>query len=229
MVDALIKYQLVLTVDIKEIIARRKNGVCIDNCEYDPKTHGEEAKKKIKDSWMEIMKKCIEIAASKNALQYLAFKLPHEYTDLLNYVSNDTLSQVLFMPVIQPTRKDYLDFIDSWIANGGSRVLAYQTNFRIAGDKYLSAFTRNGVEYTNLLHYVYAKTGLRPGNYPEEPMGPKGIVNRWADWMIKDLRVDWRGDYYFFMSIPYGKIMVLTTDRPDMWIKIDQMYKTKTP
>lgn len=60
-------------------------------------------------------------------------------------------------------------------------------------------------------------------------MGPKGIVNRWADWMIKDLRVDWRGDYYFFMSIPYGKIMVLTTDRPDMWIKIDQMYKTKTP
>lgn len=31
------------------------------------------------------------------------------------------------------------------------------------------------------------------------------------------------------MSIPYGKIMVLTTDRPDMWIKIDQMYKTKTP
>ena len=229
MVDALIKYQLVLTVDIKEIIARRKNGVCIDNCEYDPKTHGEEAKKKIKDSWMEIMKKCIEIAASKNALQYLAFKLPHEYTDLLNYVSNDTLSQVLFMPVIQPTRKDYLDFIDSWIANGGSRVLAYQTNFRIAGDKYLSAFTRNGVEYTNLLHYVYAKTGLRPGNYPEEPMGPKGIVNRWADWMIKDLRVDWRGDYYFFMSIPYGKIIVLTTDRPDMWIKIDQMYKTKTP
>ena len=156
---------------------------------------------------MEIMKKCIEIAASKNALQYLAFKLPHEYTDLLNYVSNDTLSQVLFMPVIQPTRKDYLDFIDSWIANGGSRVLAYQTNFRIAGDKYLSAFTRNGVGYTNLLHYVYAKTGLRPGNYPEEPMGPKGIVNRWADWMIKDLRVDWRGDYYFFMSIPYGKIM----------------------
>lgn len=226
MMDALIEYQLVLTVDIKEIIARRKNGICIDNCEYDPKTAGEEAKKKIKDSWMEIMKKCIEIAASKNALQYLAFKLPLEYSELLNYVSDDTLSQVLFMPVIQPTRKDYLEFIDAWIRDGDSRALAYQTNFRLAGDKYLSPFTRNGVEYTNLLHYVYARTGLRPGNYPEEPMGPKGIVNRWADWMVKDLRVDWRGDYYFFMSIPYGKIMVLTTDRPDMWIEINRMYKT---
>lgn len=229
LVDALIENQLVLTVDIKEIIARRKNGVCIDNCEYDPATHGEEAKKKVKDSWMEIMKKCIEIAASKNALQYIAFKVPHEYKELLDYESDDTLSKVLFMPVIQPQRKDFLDFVDSWIINGDSRVLAYETNFRSTKDKSLSPFTREGVKYKNLLHYVYARTGLRPGSYPEEPMGPKGIVNRWADWMIKDLRIDWRGDYYFFMSVPYGKIMVLTTDRPDMWGKIDGMYKTRTP
>lgn len=88
---------------------------------------------------------------------------------------------------------------------------------------------RQGVEYENLLHYVYSRTGLRPGSYPEEPMGPKGIVNRWADWMIKDLTKDWRGDYYFFMGVPYGKIMVLTTDRPDMWDKIDKMYKMINP
>ena len=86
-----------------------------------------------------------------------------------------------------------------------------------------------GVKYENLLHYVYSRTGLRPGSYPEEPMGPKGIVNRWADWMIKDLSKDWRGDYYFFMGVPYGKIMVLTTDRPDLWNKIDLLYKTITP
>lgn len=224
LVDALIENQLVLTIDIKEIIARRKNGVCIDNCDYDPATHGEEAKKKVKDSWMEIMKKCIEIAVSKNALQYIAFKVPHEYTELLNYESDDTLSKVLFMPVIQPQRKDFLNFVDSWIAHGGTRVLAYETNFRTTKDKSLSPFIRQGVEYKNLLHYVYSKTGLRPGSYPEEPMGPKGIVNRWADWMIKDLTKDWRGDYYFFMGVPYGKIMVLTTDRPDMWSKIQLMY-----
>ena len=79
------------------------------------------------------------------------------------------------------------------------------------------------------IYFITFTQRQRPGNYPEEPMGPKGIVNRWADWMIKDLTKDWRGDYYFFMGIPYGKIMVLTTDRPDMWIKIDQMYKTITP
>lgn len=56
---------------------------------------------------------------------------------------------------------------------GDPGVLAYQTNFRIAGDKYLSAFTRNGVEYTNLLHYVYAKTGLRPGNYQKNQWDQK--------------------------------------------------------
>ena len=37
LVDALVANDLVLTIDIKDIIARIKNGVCIDNCEYDPK------------------------------------------------------------------------------------------------------------------------------------------------------------------------------------------------
>ncbi|WP_254886749.1 glycerophosphodiester phosphodiesterase family protein [Bacteroides eggerthii] len=36
LVDALIENQLVLTIDIKEIIARRKDGVCIDNCASSP-------------------------------------------------------------------------------------------------------------------------------------------------------------------------------------------------
>jgi hypothetical protein len=58
-------------------------------------------------------------------------------------------------------------------------------------------------------------------------MGPKGIVNRWADWLIKDLRKDVRGDHYFLMTIPYGKIMILTTDRPDIWQKIDNMYNAQ--
>ena len=225
LVDLLIQNQLVLTVDIKDIRARYdKTGACIDNCDYDPKTHGEAAGKKIKDSWMAILKKCIDIAASKNALQYIAFKVPHKYSDMLEYVPDSILSKVQFMPVIQPNRIDYLDFTDSWISEGGNRVIAYETNFKSEDDLYLHSFTRAGKSYQNFLHYVYERSGLRPGCYPEEPMGPKGIVNRWADWLIKDLRIDVRGDHYFLMTIPYGKIMVLTTDRPDIWQKISEIY-----
>lgn len=225
LVDLLITNKLVLTVDIKDIRARYDlAGQCVDNCEYDPKTHGEAASKKIKDSWMEILKKCIDVARSKNALQYIAFKVPHKYSDLKEYLSDDILSQVLFMPVVQPGRTDYLDFADSWISEGGKRVVAYETNFKKNNDVYLQSFTRGGQRYQNFLHYIYARTGLRPGCYPEEPMGPKGIVNRWADWLIKDLRKDVRGDHYFLMEIPYGKIMVLTTDRPDLWTVINSMY-----
>ena len=170
------------------------------------------------------LKKCIEIAESKNALQYIAFKVPHKYSDMLAYVPDSILSKVQFMPVIQPNRSDYLDFTDSWITEGGNRVIAYETNFKSQDDLYLKSFTRAGKTYQNFLHYVYERSGLRPGCYPEEPMGPKGIVNRWADWLIKDLRTDVRGDHYFLMTIPYGKIMVLTTDRPDIWRKISEIY-----
>lgn len=225
LVDLLIQNQLVLTIDIKDIRARYNlSGTCVDNCEYDPKTHGEEAKKKIEDSWMAILKKCIDIAASKNALQYIAFKVPHKYSDMEKYVPDSILSKVLFMPVIQPGRKDYLEFTDSWMTEGGNRVVAYETNFKKKDDLYLQSFTRGGKTYQNFLHYVYERSGLRPGCYPEEPMGPKGIVNRWADWLIKDLRTDIRGDHYFLMTIPYGKIMVLTTDRPDIWRRISEIY-----
>ena len=94
----------------------------------------------------------------------------------------------------------------------------------ICGTTALKPITREGKAYQNFLHYVYARTGLRPGCYPEEPMGPKGIVSRWADWKIKDLTQDIRGDHYLLMTIPYGKIMVLTTDRPDIWQKVAEIY-----
>ena len=107
-------------------------------------------------------KGCIRIAASKHALQYIAFKVPHTYDDLKNYMSEDTLSQVLFMPVIQPGRQDYLDFTDSWISHGNERVIAYETNFKPSTDQALKPITREGKAYQNFLHYVYARTGLRP-------------------------------------------------------------------
>lgn len=228
LIDLIVKENLVLTVDIKDIRARYNlSGQCVDNCDYDPKTHGDEARKKIKDSWMKILENCIRIAAGKNALQYVAFKVPHKYSEIEEYIPDSLLSQVLFMPVIQPGRKDYLDFADAWMNEGGVRAVAYETNFKQKNDLYLQPIERHGETYENFLHYVYKCSGLRPGCYPEEPMGPKGIVNRWADWLIKDLRKDVRGDHYFLMTIPYGKIMVLTTDRPDIWEKIEEIYNCK--
>lgn len=50
------------------------------------------------------------------------------------------------------------------------------------------------------------------------------MVNRWADWSMKDLRQDIRGDHLLQMTIPYAKIMVMTTDRTDIWDKIIDIY-----
>ena len=94
-------------------------------------------KRREKDSWMAILKKCIDIAASKNALQYIAFKVPHKYSELQTYVPDSILSKVLFMPVIQPERSDFLEFTDSWITEGRKRVVAYETNFKKKDDTYL--------------------------------------------------------------------------------------------
>lgn len=43
---------------------------------------------------------------------------------------------------------------------------------------------------------------------------------------MKDAYADMRGDHYFLMSIPYGKIMVLTTDRPDICLRVNQIYNS---
>lgn len=223
-VDILLQRKMVLTVDIKDVRARRVNGQCVANCEYDPATHGDAAKLKIKESWMTCFRTCIKIAEEKGALQYLAFKTPFTYDELAAYVPETTLCKLLFMPVIQPKRKDFLDFTDGWINRGGKKVIAYETNFLNEGDPYLQSFTRDGVRYENLLHYVYKKTGLRSGCYPEEPIGQMGTVTRWVEWKMKYTVNDRRGDHYWLMAVPYGKIMVMTSDRPDIWYKVNQIY-----
>ena len=104
--------------------------------------------------------------------------------------------------------------------------MAWQTNFRKVGDPYLTRFTRYGVSYDNLLHYVYENSGLRPGIYLEEPAGPRGVAGRYGEFRMKDSKDDMRGDHYFLMSIPYGKIMVLTTDRPDVCKAINELFNS---
>lgn len=138
-------------------------------------------------------------------MQYLAFKTPYTYDELSAYVAESTLRKLLFMPVIQPKRKDFLSFTDAWIDKGGKKVIAYETNFLNERDPYLKTFVRDGITYENLLHYVYKKTGLRSGCYPEEPIGQMGTVTRFVDWKMKYTVNDRRGDHYWLMTIPYGK------------------------
>lgn len=223
-VDILVDKKMIMTVDIKDIRARHVDGICVANCSYSPKLHGDIALKKIKDSWMTCLKECIRIANEKKSLQYLAFKTPFTYEELKEYVPDSLLTKVLFMPVIQPNRKDFLSFTDKWILEGGNKVIAYETNFLNEKDKYLKPIEKEDETYLNLLHYIYEKTGLRSGCYPEEPIGQMGTVTRWVEWKMKYTNSDRRGDHYWLMTIPYGKIMVLTTDRPDIWKTIENIY-----
>lgn len=228
MIDALKQYKLVLTVDIKEIRARYdKDGNCIASCDYDTKQHGEAAKQLMTLSFMNILKKCIEVAEQKDALQYLAFKVNYSYDELKEFITEEQMSKTMFMPVIHPDRVNYLDYIDSWITKGGKELIAWQTNFRKTGDPYLSPITHKGFTYDNLLHYVYKNSGLRPGIYPEEPAGQRGVAGRYGEFRMKDSKGDMRGDHFFLMSIPYGKIMVVTTDRPDICKAINSLYNNQ--
>lgn len=110
MLDALVRYKLVLTVDIKEIRSRYdQNGSCIAACDYDPKVHGDTARLRMTRSFMAILRKCIELAEQKGALQYLAFKVNYSFQELSQYLTEDQMTRTLFMPVIHPDRENYLD------------------------------------------------------------------------------------------------------------------------
>jgi glycerophosphoryl diester phosphodiesterase len=235
LIQALVANKLVLTIDIKDIRSRYDlAGNCVGNCEYNNRTNdpvqNARADSLILASWKKIFTRCVAIAKSRNALSYIAFKVAKGYDVVKSCVPESDLAQIMFMPVIQPANSTWskmvkaIKTVDAWNNQAGNRVIAYETNFKQLDNIYLQPFTWQGLRYQNLLDYVYTTTGLRPGCYPEEPMGPRGIVTRWADWLIKDPGKDMRGDHYKLMAIPYGKIMVLTTDRPDVWEQIELMY-----
>lgn len=221
LIDAMITNNIVLTIDIKNLVSKSEKGKCVEKCDYDATTS--EGRAKQKESWLEIFKACFEVVKQKNAYQYVAFKTPYRIADLRKAVPDRELAKVLFMPI--PHHGDFLDYVDDWIDNAGARMMAIETNFFTADDKYLKPIIRDDRTYRNLLHYVYDRTGLRAGTFTEEPVGPPGVCNRWGAWKIKDMASDYRGDHLQLMSVPYGRIMVLTSDRPDVWLQVEALYK----
>lgn len=116
------------------------------------------------------------------------------------------------------------DFVDAWLAER-TTITAFEVNYKRADDERRHGFDRGGRSYFNILDYIRQQAGYRGGVFAEEPVGPAGIVNRWATWSFKDTAGDLRGDpAYEALTLPYGQFIVVTTDRPDVWRQIADAY-----
>lgn len=224
MINLMKQYKTVLTVDIKEKI-RRSNpvtGECMEFCDIDANQRAV--------LWAEILERVIDVAEKENAWEYIAIKTPFTFNRLKELISPDkyrALNKVLFFPVIQPnmSSENTLNFICDWYNNAPNQLIGFETNFKTPESACLQNVTVENINYQNFLHFVTVRTRLRPGMYPEEPGGPKGTADRWAQWHLKDPATDYRGDHFWLMSIPYFKSSILTNDRPDIWQELVKLYE----
>jgi glycerophosphoryl diester phosphodiesterase len=211
----------VLTIDIKEITKRLNpiNNQCTAACDLTRDMQAE--------AWIELVSKILEVVKEMNAWQYVAIKTPYTLNRIKKSIPQEQyrdLSKVLFFPVYYSNREAKLivSDINDWYNNAPNYLMAIETHFKKPGDVMLNQYEG----YENIMHYVIAETGLRPGLYSEEPGGAKGIVERYAQWRFKDLTQDFRGDPYWLMDIiPYFSTAVVTTDRPDIWKVIKAIYE----
>ncbi|WP_171593998.1 glycerophosphodiester phosphodiesterase family protein [Marinifilum caeruleilacunae] len=218
---------MILMLDIKELISKKTGNQCTANCDF-------QTKEQKNRSWVQILRQSIRQAESLNAKKNLIIKTYFHYDDLYGLIGNQ-VGNLLWTPMIvpnnfknehkQPDIQLMADFIDSWNTPENQHIVAcFETNFFREDDVMLQPFTRNGHHYDNLLHYIYATTGKRSGIFSEEPVGPKGTVNRWGDWKVKDGTNDIRGDHFKLMSVPYANKMLITSDRLDVWQEIQNIF-----
>jgi glycerophosphoryl diester phosphodiesterase len=230
LLDLLKNNNLVVLIDIKTLMkGTDKNGVIV-NGQYDPNTDA--GKSRILANYANILRECYKLAKEKNALHYIAFKTSYSYNEIktATNLSDVELSKMLYMPMRHPkvdpnVLNAALQFIDAWSnENRRKNIIAIETNFMTLGE--LISFRRQNVTYNNLLHYIASK-GIRPGIFSEEPVGAKGVVNRWAKWNMKNTQTDIRGDHFALMSVPEFKTAVITTDRVDVWKQINNAYNNR--
>ena len=175
-------------------------------------------------------------------LRNLVIKTYESYTTMKDKLTNptsqnpvplDKFNAVLWAPMYAPNSKFKDDrfttnqspakiqtWFDEWFKVNNA-VLYYETNIFNSFDKKSSVLLEKqygtGVVKTDLFTYLVNKTGRRVGIFSEEPVGSRGVVNRWTDWKIKDATTDRRGDQMWLLKIPFMKSGVITTDRPDLW------------
>lgn len=127
-----------------------------------------------------------------------------------------------------------VDFIDVWQSHWSS-ILSFEANYKSPSDSRLHQVNIAGCtsswfelqihrvhtrrcDYDNILDYMKVATGYRGGVFAEEPNEPRGNVNRFGGWSIKNADNDQRGDPLVEAVRPkWGNFIVVTTDRPDVW------------
>lgn len=218
------QYNTVLTIDVKERAQRRNpiTGECTAACDMN--------REKRDIAWVTLFERILDVVEQENAWEYVAVKTTmtlNRIKELLPQSRYRDMSKILYFPVIQPGANSLsaMTYVSAWYNNAPDYLIAYETNFKDDYSPVLQPISAENTVYLNLLHFVTERTQIRPGMYPEEPMGPKGIVDRYAQWLFKDLSTDFRGDPFWLMSIPYFNASVLTTDRPDIWQVIKQIYQ----
>jgi glycerophosphoryl diester phosphodiesterase len=219
---------LVALIDIKALQKFQKGNTTY-NANYDPNTDA--GKLNILENYADIFRECYKVAKEKGLEHHIAFKTSYSYNILRNATRlNDVeLSKILYMPMRRATQQDLtetLNFIDDWTSvNLKKSVIAVETNFTTLES--LTGFDRGEKTYNNVFDYVSSK-GLRPAIFSEEPVGPKGTVNRITEWKMKDTRQDIRGDHFALMSIKEFRTAVITTDRMDVWKQINDAYNNRS-
>jgi hypothetical protein len=139
-------------------------------------------------------------------------------------VDESDFRKVLWAPIIADAKGDknaeiVMTFLKDWFMYNKS-VLYYETNFFNELDYLLNNVFCIGDNCYNVMEYIYRMSGRRAGIFSEEPVGSKGVVNRWGTWNLKKDKSkgeDRRGDHLWLLSKPFFKHAVITTDRPDIW------------
>jgi hypothetical protein len=221
------KYNTVLTIDVKDKAPRinpnvSNERVCTATCD----DVGETAQR----NFVDMLSKIMDVIRKNDAWEYTAVKTAlsiSQIKKLLPIEQHGDLRKMLFFPLIQPskTSKYAVSFINDWYNNAANSLVSIETNFKSPDSELLKPVQIQGERtFQNMLEYVIYKTDLRPGIYSEEPGGPKGVVDRYAQWKFKDTYDDYRGDPIWLMSIPSFNKTVITADRPDIWKQIEHIY-----
>lgn len=224
MLNLMKQYKTVLTIDVKEQIKRTNpvTGECIAFCDIDAEKRAQ--------LWIDILESIFSIAQQQDAWEYIAVKVPYTINRIKELLPPDKyryLNKMLFFPVIQPgvRQENAVNIVSDWYNNAPNLLIGYETVFKTNDSPCLQPLSIEGIRYENMLHFVAERTRLRPGTYPEEPGGPKGTADRWAQWRFKDPTTDYRGDHFWLMSIPYFRTSILTNDRPDIWQEVVKLYQ----
>lgn len=242
--DELVQYvkdnNMFLCVDMKNLEPKGSGASCTQVCAFD------NAANKTK-SLMYNLKKGIEIANTKGALKNIAIKTYESYEDIKTKLvgeyglSESLFNKILWAPMIAPNSKWEIgggntqydpeklkDWLGGWFAHN-EVVLYYETNFFNDYDNQTAVLLRNDFCYTDAngdhcvtaMEYIYHMAGRRAGIFSEEPVGSKGVVNRWGSWKLKDPTGDRRGDHIWLLEKPFMQHAVITTDRSDLWEQLN--------